>query len=68
MWRPGPAPADVAPILPGLPSLADAWLAFFAIVLPQLPLSLGNAVFATDDALHHYYGPRPGGSRRRASA
>jgi SulP family sulfate permease len=40
-----------------LPSLADAWIAFFAIVLPQLPLSMGNAVFASDDVLHHYYGP-----------
>lgn len=39
-----------------LPGLADASLAFFAVVLPQLPLSLGNAVFATDDVLHHYHG------------
>lgn len=38
------------------PGLADAWLALFAVVLPQLPLSLGNAVFATDDVLHHYHG------------
>jgi len=39
-----------------LPSLHDAWIALFAVVLPQLPLSLGNSVFATDDVLHHYYG------------
>jgi SulP family sulfate permease len=39
-----------------LPGLGDVWLAFFAVVLPQLPLSLGNSVFATDDALRHYYG------------
>jgi sulfate permease, SulP family len=38
------------------PSLHDAWIALFAVVLPQLPLSLGNSVFATDDVLHHYYG------------
>ena len=39
-----------------LPSLHDAWIALFAVVLPQLPLSLGNSVFATDDVLRHYYG------------
>jgi sulfate permease, SulP family len=39
-----------------LPGLHDAWIALFAVVLPQLPLSLGNSVFATDDVLHHYYG------------
>ena len=44
-----------------LPSLHDAWIALFAVVLPQLPLSLGNSVFATDDVLHHYYG---GAARR----
>jgi SulP family sulfate permease len=50
--------AAVTPRLPGmgLPSLHDAWLALFAVVLPQLPLSLGNSVFATDDVLRHYYG------------
>jgi SulP family sulfate permease len=45
----------------GLPGLHDAWLALFAVVVPQLPLSLGNSVFATDDVLHHYYG---GAARR----
>ncbi|HJW76916.1 MAG TPA: putative sulfate/molybdate transporter [Thermoleophilia bacterium] len=38
-------------------SAQDAWIALFALVLPQVPLSLGNAVFATEDALRHYYGP-----------
>jgi SulP family sulfate permease len=37
-------------------SLHDAWIAFFALVLPQLPLSLGNAVFATEDVMGHYFG------------
>jgi SulP family sulfate permease len=52
-----PAAADAGIQLPlqHLPTLGDAWLAFFAVVLPQLPLSLGNSVFATDDVLHHYY-------------
>jgi SulP family sulfate permease len=34
----------------------DAWIALFALVLPQIPLSLGNAVFATEDVLQRYYG------------
>jgi sulfate permease, SulP family len=53
--RAAPAASASLPLL-HLPSLADASLAFFAVVLPQLPLSLGNAVFATDDVLHHYHG------------
>jgi SulP family sulfate permease len=52
-----PAVPSSAPLpLLHLPSLHDAWIALFAVVLPQLPLSLGNSVFATDDVLHHYYG------------
>ena len=35
--------------------------ALYALVLPQLPLSLGNSVFATENAMQHYYG---GGARR----
>jgi len=38
-----------------LPSAGDAWVAFVVLVLPQLPLSLGNAVYATEDAMQHYY-------------
>ena len=52
-----PAVLSSAPLpLLHLPSLHDAWIALFAVVLPQLPLSLGNSVFATDDVLRHYYG------------
>ena len=51
-----PVPSGFQLPLLHLPSLHDAWLALFAVVLPQLPLSLGNSVFATDDVLHHYYG------------
>lgn len=50
-----PIPSNVELPLLHLPSLHDAWIALFAVVLPQLPLSLGNSVFATDDVLHHYY-------------
>ncbi len=51
-----PIPLGVGLPLLHLPSLHAAWIALFAVVLPQLPLSLGNSVFATDDVLHHYYG------------
>ncbi len=51
-----PVPSSAQLPLLHLPSLHDAWIALFAVVLPQLPLSLGNSVFATDDVLHHYYG------------
>lgn len=44
-----------------LPSAGDAWIALYALVLPQLPLSLGNSVFATEDVMRHYFG---GGARR----
>lgn len=47
-----------------MPSLDEAWVAFYALVLPQLPLSLGNAVFATEDVLRHYFGD----GARRATA
>jgi hypothetical protein len=36
----------------------DFVTAFFLLVLPQLPLTLGNAVFASADALRSYYGER----------
>jgi SulP family sulfate permease len=51
-----PVPGSAALPLLHLPSLHDAWIALFALALPQLPLSLGNAVFATDDVLRHYFG------------
>jgi len=44
-----------------LPGANDAWVALYALVLPQLPLSLGNSVFATEDVMRHYFG---GGARR----
>ena len=50
------APAAPALLLAHLPSAHDAWVALFALVLPQLPLSLGNSVYATEDVLSGYYG------------
>jgi SulP family sulfate permease len=54
-------PAGLTWPLHHLPSANDAWIALYALVLPQLPLSLGNSVFATENAMQHYYG---GGARR----
>lgn len=40
----------------GLPSWADAWTALTLLVLPQLPLTLGNAVYGISDVAHDYFG------------
>jgi SulP family sulfate permease len=44
-------------ILPfGIPSAADFSFAFFVLVLPQLPMTLGNAVIAYADLSRDYFG------------
>jgi SulP family sulfate permease len=40
----------------GLPAGADFTFAFFAMVLPQLPMTIGNAVIANADLSHEYFG------------
>ena len=50
------APAAPALVLAHLPSARDAWVALFVLVLPQLPLSLGNSVYAAEDVVAGYYG------------
>jgi SulP family sulfate permease len=63
----GAAWATASPHLSGpslhLPSLAiPRWgsmsTAFFLLVIPQLPLTFGNAVVAVSDLSHEYFGPR----------
>ncbi len=49
--QPGPAP-----LAPALPAGTDLALALTALVLPQLPLTLGNAIVATADAARCYFG------------
>ncbi len=39
------------------PGKADFVFAFFALVLPQLPMTLGNAVIADADLSRDYFGP-----------
>jgi SulP family sulfate permease len=41
-----------------LPRPQDVAQAFFLLALPQLPLTLGNAVFATADTAHAYFGEK----------
>lgn len=41
---------------PALPAPRDLFQAFILLVLPQLPLTLGNAVYATVDTTHCYFG------------
>jgi len=40
----------------GLPTGADFTFAFFAMALPQLPMTIGNAVIANTDLSHEYFG------------
>ena len=43
---------------PRLPAVADFGTAFFLLVVPQLPLTFGNAVVAVSDLAHDEFGPR----------
>ncbi|MFC2070719.1 putative sulfate/molybdate transporter [Chloroflexota bacterium] len=40
----------------GVPSLADLSTALILLVIPQIPLTIGNAVFATADTAKAYFG------------
>jgi SulP family sulfate permease len=39
-----------------LPSLSETALAFFLLLIPQVPLTLGNSMVATADLAQEYYG------------
>jgi SulP family sulfate permease len=41
-----------------IPSMADLSTALVLLVIPQIPLTLGNAVFATADTAQAYFGPQ----------
>ena len=61
-WLHGGAAVPLIPA-PGLPafdppSLASLWAAMTLLVIPQVPLTLGNAVVGTADLAHEYYGDR----------
>ena len=41
-----------------LPSWENLAAAFFLLVIPQIPLTFGNALVATEDAARYYYGEK----------
>jgi SulP family sulfate permease len=48
----------LTPVLPfGLPGRLDFTFVFFALVLPQTPMTVGNAVLANADLANTYFGP-----------
>ncbi len=49
-------PPEILPF--GFPQKADFTFALFALVLPQLPMTLGNAVLAYTDLSKEYFGDR----------
>jgi SulP family sulfate permease len=45
---------DLIPL--GIPATVDFTFAFFALVLPQIPMTIGNAVLANADLSQQYFG------------
>jgi sulfate permease, SulP family len=54
--RPELAPSFALPRIE-LPPVAAFASAFFLLVIPQIPLTFGNAVVAVSDLAHEYFGP-----------
>lgn len=53
-FRPG---LHLPGLLPsGFPAMADFGIALFVLVLPQIPMSIGNAAIATSDLSKDYFG------------
>jgi len=53
---------NLSPLMPfGIPSKVDFVVAFFALVLPQIPMTIGNAVIAYVDLSKEYF---PDGSQK----
>jgi len=57
----------ISPVLPEsedpiaqlqIPNISFLWIGLVYLMIPQLPLTLGNAVFAADDACHTFWGKR----------
>ncbi|MDP2731189.1 MAG: putative sulfate/molybdate transporter [Dehalococcoidales bacterium] len=49
-----------------LPNATDLWVALTVLVLPQLPLTLGNAVVGTQDTAQVYFGEKAAKATPRA--
>ncbi len=46
----GPKPLSI-----GWPALSDFYNAFFLLILPQIPLTIGNAIIGTTDTAHNLF-------------
>jgi len=42
-------------LFPLVPSWGQLWTGFILLAMPQIPLSLGNSIYATVDAAHQYF-------------
>lgn len=60
VWRVGwptmPLQVHLPPLLPLVPSWDQLWQGLVLLALPQIPLSLGNSIYATADAARQYFG------------
>ncbi len=45
-------------LLPLIPTWEQLWMGFTLLALPQIPLSLGNSIYATADAARQYFGQK----------
>lgn len=45
-------------LLPLLPTWSQLWQGLVILALPQIPLSLGNSIYATADAARQYFGEK----------
>lgn len=47
---------SLPPLFPLIPTWGQLWQGFLLLALPQIPLSLGNSIYATADAAKQYFG------------
>lgn len=59
-WFPGSFETGWIRPAAGIPLDADPWTVFFALLLPQIPLTFANSIAATTDVAARYYGERAG--------
>ena len=45
-------------LLPLVPTRQQLWLGLWLLAVPQIPLSLGNSIYATADAAREYFGEK----------
>lgn len=50
-WLPGPTPLVLY-----LPGISDYWTALILLVIPQIPLTIGNAIIGTADTSQNLFG------------